>query len=252
MFNQFFKHTKALNAPLLEERLRYLTYRAEQGTAPTVLIEISTYQLIIIKYLHLKKNDRIITLKELESAAKRWAYRQMRRLKRVTRFSREGRFIRHAKHWLQFLGRIEIPKKPPLPSQVAEFLDYMRKEQSLSDTTICFRRKQLQKFFGQIKEELRQFLAHLTPAQLDAIQIQILNQEIYSRRTIQEFCKTLRAFFRYAERRSWCRDGIADSIQIPRVYKHETLPSSPSWEDVHVFLKLRKGIAYGIFAPVPS
>lgn len=241
MFNQFFKRTKALNAPLLEERLRYLTYRAEQETAPTVLIEISTYQLIIIKYLHLKNNDQIITLKELESAAKRWSDHQRRRLKRVTCYPRKGRFIKHAKHWLQFLGRLEVPQKPPLPSQVAGFIDYMRKEQSLSDTTICLRRKQLQQFFGQIKEEPGQFLAHLTPAQLDAIQIQILNQEAYSRRTIQEFCKTLRAFFRYAERRVWCLAGIADSIQIPRVYKHETLPSSPSWEDVQRLLKTTEG-----------
>ncbi len=245
MFDQLFKRPyyirRLLNAPLLEDRLHYLAYRAEQETARTMLIEISNYQLLIIKYLHLQNNNQTITLKELETAAIRCAHHQKRRLKRVSCSSRKGRFFRHAKHWLQFLGRIEIPKQTPLPSQVAEFLDYMRKEQYLSETTIDNRRKWLQKFFSQVKKEPGQFLSNLTPAQLDAIQIQELNQGVYARRTIREFCGILRAFFRYAERQGWCQSGIADSIQSPRVYKHAALPSSPRWVDVQRLLKTTEG-----------
>lgn len=245
MFNQFFQRPKTirhkLNAPLLEERLRYLTYRAEQETAHEVLHQISFYQLVIIKYLRLKRDNHIYTFKEIEAAAKHWTHHQKRRLKGVSCFTCKGVFIRQAKHWLQFLGRLEIPKQPPLPSQVTEFIDYMRKEQNLSEATICTRQYQLQRFFSQVKEEPGQFLAHLTPAQLDVIQIQKLNQGVYSRITIHNYCSILRAFFRYAERQGWCQSGIANSIQSPRIYKHAALPSSPSWEDVQRLLKTTEG-----------
>jgi len=248
MFNQLFKRPYAirrqLDAPLLEERLRYLTYRAEQKTSHVTLYHIALHQLIVIKHLRLKRNNHIYTLKELETAAKRWAHHQKQRLKGwegVSYSSRKCRFIKYAKHWLQFLGRMEIPKQPPLPLQVVEFLDYMQKEQDLSEATIDTRRKRLQKFFNQIKEEPGQFLAHLTPAQLDDIQIKKLRQRVYSRHTIFNDVNALRAFFHYAEHRSWCRVGIANSIQAPRLYKHETLPSSPSWEDVQRLLKTTEG-----------
>ena len=244
MFNKLFQRPYAirrqLNAPLLEDRLRYLAYRAEQETARTVLCEISTYQPIIIKYLHLKNNGQIITLKELETAANRWARHQIQHSKGVSCSTCKVRFITHAKHWLQFLGRLEIPRKPPIPSQVAEFVNYMRNERGLSEATICISRYLLQKFFSQIKDA-GQFLANLTPAQLDAIQIKKLRKGIYSRRTIYNDAVTLRAFLRYAERQGWCRAGIANSIKTPRIYKDEALPSSPSWEDVQRLLKTTEG-----------
>ena len=85
MFNQLFQRPHAIrrhfNAPLLEERLRYLTYRAKQEIVHEVLREISFYQLIVIKYLNLKENDHIYTFKEIETAAKRWAHHQKNVLK---------------------------------------------------------------------------------------------------------------------------------------------------------------------------
>ena len=117
----------------------------------------------------------------------------------------------------------------------------MQKERNLSERTIYNHRYELQKFFSQIKEEPGQFLANLTPVQLDAIQIQKLKQESYSRYTIRDCAATLRAFLRYAERQGWCRAGIADSIQAPRIYAHETLPLGPSWEDVQRLLKTTEG-----------
>ncbi len=245
MFDKLFERRKVieryLNAPLLEERLRYLTYRTEQQIVRKFLREIAHYQLIIIKYLHLKKDDHIYTFKELEAVAQRWARYRMRRLKGSSYSGCKDRFFSYTKQWLQFLGRLEIPKQPPLPTQLVGFLDYMRKEQNLSETTINIRRKWLRKFFSQIKEEPGQFLAHLTSTQLDALQIKKLHKGIYSRRTISTDATILRAFFRYAELQGWCRNGIANSIQAPRLYKHELLPSSPTWEDVQRLLKTTEG-----------
>ena len=140
----------------------------------------------------------------------------------------------------QLLGRVKA-LEPFIPPQVIEYVDFMRKEQDLCEITIYGRRRQLQKFFSRIKEDSGQFLARLTPVHLDAIQIKKFHQGTYSRNTIQKYTNTLRAFFRYAERQGWCRRGIADSIRSPRVYKHATLPSSPSWEDVQRLLKTTEG-----------
>ncbi len=245
MINELFKrpHTirRQLNAPFLEERLRYLSYRAEQQTSRETIYDIASYQLIIIAYLHFEKNDHIYTLKEIKIAAKRWSYHQKRHLKRIFCPTCEIRFVAHAKHWLQFLGRLEIPKQPHLVPQIAEFLDYMRKEQNLSEATIDTYRQRLRQFFSQIKEKPGQFLAYLTPAKLDDIQIRGVNQKAYARHTIFNNVNALRAFLRYAEHQGWCQPGIANSIQAPRLYKHEALPSSPSWKDVQRLLKTTEG-----------
>jgi site-specific recombinase XerD len=244
MFEQLFRCPRAIkrkfNAPFLEDRLRYLAYRAAQGTTQKVLRDISCRQLAIIKYLNLKDNDHIFTFKELETAARCWANDRMLRLKGVAYATYKSIFIKHAKKWLRFLGRVKAPESF-IPPQVIEYVDFMRKEQDLCETTICHRRQELQKFFSRIKEDPGQFLARLTPAQLDAIQIQKFHHEKYSKSTIQHCATTLRTFFRYAERQGWCRHGIADSIRSPRIYKHATLPSSPSWEDVQRLLKTTEG-----------
>ena len=136
-------------------------------------------------------------------------------------------------------------KKPdetaPALTQITDFSNYMRNERNLSEVTIHNRREELLRFFNKIKEDPVQFLSHLTPAHLDGLLIQRLHQGIYARSSIRIFASTLRIFFRYAERRGWCQSGIADSIHLPRAYKHQTLPSSPSWEDVQRLLKTTEG-----------
>ena len=132
-------------------------------------------------------------------------------------------------------------KKSFVPSQIKEFVDYMRQEQNLSETTISFRLAELRRFFSKTKGKSGQFLAHLTPARLDAILIHKLNQGIYAPVTIKNFGHILRVFFRYAEHQGWCRPGIADSIQTPRIYKYATLPVPPTWEEVQRLIKTTEG-----------
>ncbi len=246
MFDQIFKQPytirRYLNAPLLEDRLRYLTYRAEQGTSRSLLHKISSLQVAAIKYLNLDHNDRSITIKELEVAAKRWEHHEMKRFcfKSASYVGCESHFLRETKNWLKFLGRIEIPKQP-IPSQVTEFFDYMRNENGLSEITISNRHNSLKKFISLIRDDLGHFLTHLTPEHVDKILIQEFHKGIYARRTIQHFSSDLRAFLRYAEYRGWCQPGIADSIKTSRVYKHQALPSGPSWDDVQRLLKTTEG-----------
>jgi site-specific recombinase XerD len=54
----------------------------------------------------------------------------------------------------------------------------------------------------------------------------------WTRVSVASCAKALKAFFLHAERRAWCRSGIADAIQSPRIFKQETLPGGPAWSDV--------------------
>ena len=246
MFNQLFNQSKARrryqNAPLLEERLRYLAYRSDQGIKRSLLREIASYQLILVKKLSLKKN-KIITIEEINYIAHRWAVYSLRHshFKNISCTSREERFIRYAIRWLSFLGRLEIPQPPPMPIQIIDFADYMRNEKGLGESWINRICQFEQDFFSQFKKDINHTLAHLTPDRLDKLLIKEFNKQAYSHRTIQLIAGKLRVFLRYAETRGWCHPELADSIKIPRSYKHQILPMSPSWEDVQQLLKTTEG-----------
>jgi site-specific recombinase XerD len=231
--------SRYINAPLLEDRLCYLNYRANQKTAVGVLKQIAAYQLILIKYLSPEQN-KIVNKKDIESAAEHWMRNEPHRscLTNNHSIACKKRFIQHANQWLRFVGRLEITPKD-IPDQIIKFADYMRQEKGLSELTIVKIGEQLQRFFSQIKEKPDRFLADLAPAQLDELIIE--KQGIYARSSMRNYVSKLRSFLRFAEDQGWCRKGIADSIQAPRVYKHETLPSSPSWEDVQRLLKTTEG-----------
>ena len=98
---------------------------------------------------------------------------------------------------------------------------------------------------------LRRFLSHLNPAngslqeitvaQIDdALAAQITSGR-YCRVTVHDCAGSLRSFFLYAERRGWCRAGLAAAIKGPRVFGQETIPTGPSWDEVRQALAMTKG-----------
>jgi site-specific recombinase XerD len=242
MFQKLFKRPhaikKQLTGPLLEERLQFLVHCEEHGAARSTLREIAIYQLIVIDCLKLLHKG-IITLTEIEAAAECWAQRQ-------TRFSRlrdkpspfpKARLIKHARHWLSFLGRLQKTGPPahPFAQAISEFANFMREERDLSSATISYRCRELESYLAQFSGQ-QLSLADVTITHLDDVLLRRITQARFARCTVQTHASTLRAFFRYAEQRGWCRRGLADAIRAPRVYRHETLPFSPSWEDVHRLL----------------
>ena len=108
MFEQLYKTPcsvrRQLNAPLLEDRLRYLLHRKKLGAARSVLRTIATYQLVLIEYLDLEKN-RMIPFDEIKTAAHRWSLHQMRYFD--SRFSRKLSY--HCGR-LQYLMMFEWPR----------------------------------------------------------------------------------------------------------------------------------------------
>jgi integrase/recombinase XerD len=245
MFQQLFERSHALQrqltSPLLEERIRYLGHCAQQGSVRRTLREIATYLLVVVRYLRLT-DQRKVSQREIEAATARWAQHQSKLYPRKGSFPRwsKARFRRYAVRWLSFLGWLEIPLPPPIAPEVAAFIDYMRQERGLCEETIEGRRHSVERLLDQMGR-CGYSLDRLTLAHVDTFLLERYRQGPYAPRTIQTQASGLRAFFRYAESRRWCRPGISCGIQAPRVYRHASLPSSPTWEEVQRLLKTTEG-----------
>lgn len=247
MFEQLFERPHALarqrNGPLAAERDRYLAHCAEQQMSRRTLRGTAIYTLVVAQALKLSNRpDELITRAEIEAEADRWANRQpkppaMRDVRRSWL-----RFTGHATRWLTFLGRLQPLAKAPQPyaEHVAQFTDYTLRERGLSPRTAEYRGRTLHEFLGRIAAAgLR--LDTVTVAQVDELLARKVRDDGYARVTVQTYASTLRAFFRYAEGRGWCRPGLAAAVMAPRVFPHEALPLGPSWADVKRVLAAAQG-----------
>ena len=116
----------------------------------------------------------------------------------------------------------------------------MRQERGLSFRTIESRCWWLGKFLARLGEAGFR-LTTVRVVQVDDILIRMIQDDGYKRVTVQGLASVLRVFFRYAEDQRLCRRGLSGAITSPRVYRHETLPSGPSWSDVKKVVAATRG-----------
>lgn len=233
MFDQLFKQPGVLarqrNAPLASERVSFLERRAEDGAALGTLVRLARELLVVVQELDLANND-VITSLEIEAAADHWARKQKRRHRAHTgRWSRIL-FRQTATDWLRFLGRLYIPEPEPkhFASLVEHFANDLRYERGLSSATIANYQWHIDRFLSWFSTQQRIF-EEVSVADTDVF---LARQGAHwCRVSIATSAKALRAFFRYAEDQQWCRAGIAATIESPRLFRDETLPAGPAWED---------------------
>lgn len=141
MFEQLFKQPCALlrhqNAPLAAERASFLSKRVKDGVAPSTLMKLARELFVIVQELDLSKNEMITPL-AIEMAAERWARQQKYRHRAQSERWSQILFRQTATAWLQFLGRLAIPKPEPQPfaSLVEHFINYLQNERGLSSVTV--------------------------------------------------------------------------------------------------------------------
>jgi integrase/recombinase XerD len=123
---------------------------------------------------------------------------------------------------------------------LADFARYLEHEKGLAPRTVITRCWVAKDFLCQALRPKRALHA-ITIRQIDEILARKGTKAEYSRRGIQSYASGLRPFFRYAEQQKLCRRGLADAIKGPRIYRNETLPASPSWEDVQQLLANTEG-----------
>jgi integrase/recombinase XerD len=247
MFERLYSRPTALarhrDGPLAEERLAYLGHLAGQGLSTRSLQHVAPYLLVIALTLRLaERPGEAIRHEEIERQAARWAGRRSSRPNRKPGLVSRETYLSHATRWLRFLGRLVPQSPPPSPfaTHVAAFADYMLHERGLSPQTArnrCW-------FVGRLLDGLEvadDSLHEVTISHIDAALMGLLDQGSYARVTVRTWASYLRAFFRYAQTRGWCRGGLADAIQGPRVFSQASLPAGPSWDDVRRLLATTEG-----------
>jgi len=236
MFEKLFKYSAVLSrhreAPLATERESYLSHRAKDGTSLATLRRIARELLVIVREMDLQAEA--ISHEVIESAAKRWARRQMRRGRSgELRWSR-SLFVQVAQDWLGFLGRlpqseVETASYSPVVEDFSRFLDA---ERGLSAATIDNYSWYVNKFLAWL-DALGRDLATASVLDVDAF---IAQHHSWSRVTSACCANSLRSFFRHAERRGWCAVGIGTAIERPRIFKQEGLPTGPDWQSVRALI----------------
>ena len=243
MFEQLYELPHALarqqNGPLAEERRRYLALCAKQQMSRDSLRKIAQLTLVIAKALRLtERPGQLITQAEIDTEADRWVHRpKPQRLSQLL-----ITFKSHAVRWLTYLGRLQPSPimRRPYAAYVAEFAEHERRERGLAPGTIALCERTIHEFLGNINEAgLR--LKTLNLAQVNDLLAKDVQDRGYARSTISRRASVLRVFIRFGEQRKWCRRGLADGIQAPRVYRHEGLPIGPSWDDVKRLLAAAEG-----------
>lgn len=220
-----------LEGPAAEERDRFVTHFAEAGAARESVLHLASELLLIAQRLNID-DPRAITREEIGSAADRWV-RHQRRLRRIrtARFSRQ-RFVQVATDWLRFLGRLATAPvtRGAGADLVDEFATYMRLERGLSLHTIHNRCWHVQAFLQWIDEQhCSAGAANLE--QVDAF-LAMRGAQGWCRVSIATAASALRSFFAHMAARGRCSDRFATGIEGPRLFKHESLPVGPRWEDV--------------------
>jgi integrase/recombinase XerD len=241
LFSRLFERRQALkrhtSAPLLPERLLYLQHWADLNAKDCTLRRMAQYQLLIMDLLHFQA-VRPVSVHEIEKAASKWAKnKKVRQRHQIYSNCSKRRFIYDAKSWFKMLGCLIEEQEAAIPFQDYrdKYLEYMRQEQGLAEETIYGRTSLLGDFLINVSARVKGFAAIL-PRTIDEVLTRKYDKDGLSRRSIQTYASVVRIFLRYAEGQGWCRKGIAASIKAPRVYRYETLPSSPLWKDVKKLL----------------
>jgi site-specific recombinase XerD len=211
---------------LLEERIAFLTQLVSKSY-PQRSVQNYARDLLTIAQAVVRADRprKVLTLAEVKR-----------------KLAKQRRLYPLAVRWLQSIGRVRQPAAPLIPGakKITEFVDYMEHVEELRPETIRKHRWVVEQFLAQMDAKSRS-LHKITPPQIDAAFQKLLDRGNYSRRTVPGFASSLRAFFRFAETRGWCRKGLAAAIRGPRVFSQTSLPLGPSWEDVRRLLAMTEG-----------
>ena len=228
-------------APLFEDRVRYLCHLREVGYARSSVLKCAYDQLSVVRLLDLGEDDRA-SITQIEAAADAWARPGGRRCKHAASPKSKSRFIGHAVRWLRFVGRLDEPQKMPHPlrAQVTVYATWLRDERGLSEHTV--------RDYCAAADEFIELLAAKGTA-LASVKITDIDGAIaakhakgtWCRRTLHDYAQRLRAFFRFAESRGWCRPGLAAGIMPPGFRADENVPKGLTRLDVQRLLDSTEG-----------
>ena len=172
MFEELFSlpavRARHRNAPLAEERARFLRHVSELGLSRRTLLEVAPLLLVIVERLDLANRPGMsIAQDEIRQKAS----------------TKRDAFVSVATRWLRFLGRLE---QPPIPisrfaNKINAFADFMQEEKGLSPVTIHERCSIVQKVLDRLAIPNGSLCA-VSVGHIDAALLELINQDGYGRR----------------------------------------------------------------------
>jgi integrase/recombinase XerD len=243
VFDRYFESPIAIarhrSAPLAKERERFLSHLETTGTRRSAIRVAATYLLQVVKILALRRL-RDVTLEEVDQAADHW--NKLRNANKPYPAGQSGVkcFAQTARRFLRFEGKLKYPRlSQPFSDYLSDFIEAMTSERGLSESTIRGRRYRAADF---LKWYARRHRALRGIRQTD-IEGYTARKPLEGRNLVTRHSESgsLRAFFRHAESRGWCSEGIASSIQLPILRRELFEPQGPAWKDVERLLKTTQG-----------
>ncbi|MCY4560137.1 MAG: tyrosine-type recombinase/integrase [Chloroflexi bacterium] len=247
MFEELFTTSEALQkhrtAPLAEQRLSYLDHLVQMGASWRTLRLTAMEQTRLVHLLDLKEGDTV-SIPRIEAVIAEWSRPGDHRHHRTVPTSPASakRVVRRAIGWLRFLGWLEeaTVAQPPHRVELDSYEAWMREERGLSERTIRLYRHDLDDFFDWLDANDLS-LPSVTLTGVDTVIVAKNATGCYSRGTIGRYARCIRAFFRFAEDRGWCRPGIAAALIPPRVYPTNPVPAGLNREDIERLLVTTEG-----------
>ena len=246
MFDKLFRSQavvqRHLDSPLLQARLEYLQYCANQGYSLITLRGLAADLLLIQNLLGLATSSDSLGPAAVQAGVNRWVDRRPRHHKYKNGRGGRENLLPRAVRWLRFLGRLQTPGEasPAYRSLLEPYADHLRTEKGLSEESVRTRHWYVEDFLRWFFHD-HNSLCQITIPDLDEAIARKGRDDGYARLSVRAYTCSLRSFFRYAESRGWCTRGLAAVVASPRVYQHENLPVGPSWSDVQRLVATTEG-----------
>ena len=245
MFETLFACPGALRrhreGPLAAERAAYLSELQTQGMARGTILRRSSYCLCVAVEIQRFPPNHCFGEDEVEALATAWAAGRLAcRRASDPRWPKEG-FRFAATDFLRSLGRLRLARTPEAgryDAKLAEFIALQQEGRWQSEATCRSARWQITRFIAYL-EQRGVTLSDVTATDVDAFYQDMAQR--WGRSSLRTSAKMLRAWLGYCEARGWVRPRLADSILLPRIYRHEGLPLGPTWDAVGQMLAETSG-----------
>jgi site-specific recombinase XerD len=218
-----------LNAPMLEARETYLAHLIARGYSSIVLRDRA---IRICNVIELMSAEQVLSVTDehIYAAAVNWVETRHVSPKQAKQF------IAAARSWFQFLGIYAPPKaaKSHFDEHFAEFLSLLRDHYGYLPSTIKGYGGSVRRFLVWMSSRTDE-LSQITQLDVDAFLAEKRKANC-DQRTIKSYCKGLRTFFRFAERRGWSDQSLSVTISAPNSRKAYKVLECPPWKTVRALI----------------
>lgn len=219
---------------------RYVVWLDEQGyAARNVLIRVP----LLVRFGEFAQRAGADSWEELpahvESFVDAWLKRHGRQYSEAQRQA-AARGIRNP---VQQMLRLILPdnqennsgEPEPFADTAPGFLEFLRRERGLRETTIGQYRHHLKRLQDYLRRAKRTLLPDLAPGDVTAFITE--SGATLDKRSVQSICSILKVFFRYLHRVGLMTRDLSKAIESLRRYRFATLPRSITWSEVEQMLQ---------------